>query len=204
MGKPDPEKGAKMKRMVLIIYATILILSVYPVFAGEKKLTIVHSNDLHSHFLQFSGARITYNPNRMVFDRVTRIELGNEEDGYAPPDYAKSNTTLIRVAADIYNATFLKVVGDFTWHVLEIVPKDKDGNPITDLATARIDADKDIPGIQELKEYMSVLKYIQNFPDTTGNGLSDIPEKYSGPLGRNVIEASWNPFNLVKGGTYVT
>ena len=61
MGKPNPEKGVKMKRMVLIIYATISILSVYPVFAGEKKLTIVHSNDLHSHFLG-AAPNIDYTP----------------------------------------------------------------------------------------------------------------------------------------------
>ena len=184
----------------------LLSFYIYPaeLKKGFEILTSIYPLKGNDYFLQFSGARITHNPNRMIFDRVTGIELGNEEDGYTPLDYAKSNTTLVRVAADIYNATFLKVVGDFTWNILEIVPKDKDGNPITDLATARIDADKDTPGIQELKEYMSVLKYIQNFPDTTGNGLSDIPEKYSGPLGRIVIEASWNPFKLVKGGTYVT
>ena len=70
-----------------------------------------------------------------------------------PLDYSKSNTRLMRVAADIYNATFLKIVGDFTWQILDIVPKDRNGNPINDLKTVRVDIDKEIPGVQELKEW---------------------------------------------------
>ncbi|MBW1984540.1 MAG: hypothetical protein JRI53_07450, partial [Deltaproteobacteria bacterium] len=107
-------------------------------------------------------------------------------------------------AADIYNATFLKIIGSFAWDILEIVPKDRDGNPIHDLRNARVDADRTKPGIQELKEWAGVLKYIQHFPDTNNNGIPDIPEKYRGKLGRQVAEASWNPYKLLKRGTYVT
>ncbi|MCK4534610.1 MAG: hypothetical protein KAT81_03700, partial [Syntrophobacterales bacterium] len=32
----------------------------------------------------------------------------------------------------------------------------------------------------------------------------DIPEKYRGKLGRQLVEASWNPFKLLKRGTHVT
>jgi hypothetical protein len=140
----------------------------------------------------------------MIFDRITEIWLGDEENGYSPLDYSTSNKRLIRVAADIYNATFLKVVGNFTWHVLDIVPKDRDGNPVDDLRSVRVDADKQLQGTQELKEYAGVLEYIRSFPDTTGDGVPDIPEKYRGKLGRQIVEASWNPFKLLKRGTHVT
>ncbi len=171
---------------------------------GFEILTSIYPLKGSDYFLQFSGAKITYNPNRMLFDRITAIALGDEQEGYTPLDYSKANTDLIRVAADIYNATFLKVVGDFTWHILDIIPKDRMGNPISDLKTVRIDADKDLSGIQELKEYMALLEYIQSFADTDRNGVADIPEKYRGPLGRNNVEAGWNPYLLVKGGTYPT
>ncbi|MBA7559479.1 hypothetical protein ES708_01094 [subsurface metagenome] len=179
---------------------------IYP--AEVKKaleiLTSIYPLKGPDYYLQISGVKFSYNPHRMIFDRVTEIWLGDEQRGYARLDYSASNTRLIRVAADIYNATFLKIVGNFTWHVLDIVPKDRGGNPIDDLRSARVDADKQTPGIQELKEYMGVLEYIRSFPDTTGDGVSDIPERYRGRLGRQLVEASWNPFKLLKGGTYVT
>ena len=140
----------------------------------------------------------------MIFDRITEIWLGNEETGYEKLDYSASNQRLLRIAADIYNSTFLKIIGDFTWNILKIVPKDRNGNPIEDLKTARVDSDQDQPGIQELKEWKAVINYIQNLPDTNGDGIANIPEKYRGKLGRNLREASWNPHKLLKRGTRVT
>ncbi|MDI6754126.1 MAG: hypothetical protein QME78_06995, partial [Thermodesulfobacteriota bacterium] len=42
------------------------------------------------------------------------------------------------------------------------------------------------------------------FPDTNGDGLPDVPEKYKGQLGRIVKEASLNPVSLLSRGTMVT
>jgi 5'-nucleotidase len=168
-----------------------VLTSIFPLKGGD-------------YFLQVSGARFTYNPNRMLFDRITEIWLGDEETGYEPLDYSDSNRTLVRIVADIYNATFLKVIGNFTWHILDIVPKDRHGKPIDDLKAVRLDANKLKPGVQELKEWKAVLKYIKNFADTDDNGLPNVPYKYRGKLGRNVIDASWNPYKLLIRGTYVT
>ena len=184
----------------------LITLYVYP---SELKKTLEILTSIFplkgsDYFLQASGARFTYNPNRMLFDRITEIWLGDEETGYQPLDYSESNRTLIRIVADIYNATFLKIIGDFTWHVLDIVPKDRNGNPVDDLKAMRLDADKQKAGIQELKEWKAVLKYIKNFADTDGDGLPNVPAKYRGKLGRNVVDASWNPYKLLKRGTYVT
>ena len=167
-------------------------------------LTSIYPLKGSDYFLQFSGARMAYNPNRMIFDRVTHIEIGNEEDGYTPLDYSSENNNSIRVAADIYNATFLKVVGDFTWHILDIIPKDRHGQAIEDLKSVRVDADGSTAGIQELKEWQGVMAYIRSFADTDGDGIANIPEKYRQQLGRNVTAASWNPYHLLKGGTKVT
>ena len=156
------------------------------------------------YFLQLSGLRFEYNPHRMIFDRVTNIEIGSEEEGYRPLDYSVSNKQLYRAAANIYNATFLKMVGKFTYSLLDIVPKDKYGAPIEKLSTAVIDGDKSRPGVQELKEWEGVMDYVRSFPDTNGNGLPDMPEKYKGKLGRIVENPSWNPAHLVSRATTPT
>jgi len=184
------------------------LISCYLYAAEIKKaleiLTSVYPRKGSSYFLQVSGLKFTYNPRRVIFDRVTQIWLGNEEEGYVPLDYSESNKKLYRIAANIYNATFLKIVGKYTYQILNIVPKDRNGAPVTDLSAFRVDADKNRPGVQELKEWIGLMEYLKSFPDTNGDGLPDIPEKYKGKLGRIVKEASLNPLSLLSRGTMVT
>jgi len=178
-------------------------------YASEIKkalevLTSVYPRKGVSYFLQVSGLKFTYNPRRVIFDRVTDIRLGSEEEGYVPLDYSESNKNLYRLTTNIYNAAFLKIIGKYTYQILNIIPKDLNGNPINDLTASRVDADKSQPGIQELKEWIGVMEYIKSFPDTTGDGIPDVPEKYRGKLGRIVVEANWNPVSLLSRGTMVT
>jgi 5'-nucleotidase len=178
-------------------------------YASEIKkalevLTSVYPRKGSSYYLQVSGLKFIYNPRRVIFDRVTNIWLGNEEEGYVPLDYSESNKNLYRIATNIYNAAFLKIIGKYTYQILNIIPKDLNGNPIGDLVSARVDAEKNQPGIQELKEWIGVMEYIRSFPDTNGDGIPDVPEKYRGKQGRIVAQASWNPVSLLSKGTIVT
>jgi 5'-nucleotidase len=178
-------------------------------YASEIKkalevLTSVYPRKGVSYFLQVSGLKFTYNPRRVIFDRVTDIRMGSEEEGYVPLDYSESNKNLYRITTNIYNAAFLKIIGKYTYQILNIIPKDLNGNPIDDLTASRVDADKSQPGIQELKEWIGIMEYIKSFPDTNGDGIPDVPDKYRGKLGRIVIEASWNPVSLLSRGTMVT
>ncbi len=177
-------------------------------------LTSIYPKKGSKFFLQVSGVRFRYNPNRMIFDRVTEIAIGSEEEGYLPLDYSESNKALYRVAANFYNATFLNFVGRFTYNLLKIVPKDRHGNPIVSdkpqgnpfdlLLPLRVDMDKEKPGIQELKQWVALMDYVRHFPDKDGDGIPDIPEQYRGKLGRITREPSWNPIHLLSRGTYVT
>ncbi len=177
-------------------------------------MTSIYPKKGNKFFLQVSGVKFKYNPNRMLFDRVTDMQIGSEEEGYVPLDYSESNKTLYRVAVNLYNATFLNYVGRFTYKVLNIVPKDRKGNPIVSekpkgnpfdlLLPLRVDGDKEKPGIQELKQWVVLMDYVRSFPDKDGDGIPDIPEKYRGKLGRITKEPSWNPVSLLSRGTYVT
>lgn len=179
------------------------------VYASEIKkalevLTSIYPRKGSSYYLQVSGLKFTYNPRRVIFDRVTNIWLGSEEEGYLPLDYSASNKNLYRMATNIYNAAFIKLVGKFTYQMLNIIPKDRKGAPVADLAVLRVDADKNQAGIQELKEWVGVMEYIKSFPDANDDGLPDIPDKYKGQLGRIVREASFNPISLLSRGTMLT
>jgi 5'-nucleotidase/UDP-sugar diphosphatase len=171
---------------------------------GFEVLTSIYPAKGPDYFLQIAGAKFTYNPKRIMFDRVTDIWTGDEENGYNRLDFSKSNKSLIRVTADIYNSTFLKVIGGYTYNILEIIPKDKNGTPLETLSSAVIDGDKIKKGIQELKEWKAPFEYLQNFKDAANGGIPKIPARYSQPLGRIIAEPSLNPVNLVRNGTWVT
>ena len=161
-----------------------IVASVYPLKGSD-------------YFLQVSGVRFTYNPRRMLFDRVTGVWTGSEEEGWRPLDTSGRNAALYRVVANYYNSAFLKLIGGFTFHILDIVPKDREGRPIEELATARIDADKAAPGIQELKEWVGLMEFVRRFPDLNGDRIPDIPAKYAAPLGRIVSQPSYSPWALL-------
>ena len=177
-------------------------------------ITSIYPKKGNKFFLQVSGVKFKYNPNRILFDRVTHISIGSEEEGFHPLDYSKSNKALYRVASNIYNTTFLSFVGRFTYGILDIVPKDRSGNPLVStkpkgnpfdlLLALRVDADREKPGLQELKQWVVLMDYVRSFPDRDGDGIPDIPEKYKGKLGRIVKEPSWSPVHILSRGTHVT
>jgi 5'-nucleotidase len=156
------------------------------------------------YYIQVSGIKYSYNPKRAPFDRVTSISTGDELSGYEELDYSSKNNKLYRVSGSIYNATFLKVIGGYTYDILTIIPKDRKGKPVDDLTSMLIDRDPAAPGIQELKVWEALFEYTAQLPDTNGNGIPDIPEIYAKKQNRMSIEPSINPVNLLSRGTAVT
>ncbi|MCD4743945.1 MAG: hypothetical protein K8R67_15900, partial [Desulfobacteraceae bacterium] len=140
----------------------------------------------------------------MFFDRVTDISMEDENGKYQPLDYSDANNRLYKVASNIYNATFLKVIGGFTNNILTIVPKDRKGNPIEEFTTVRVDGDRDKEGIQEIKDWTALMGYVQSFKDTDSDGIPEIPEKYRHSEGRQTKDTSLNPYKLLAGGNYLT
>ncbi len=171
---------------------------------GCEILTSIYPAKGPDYFLQLAGARVAYNPHRVIFDRVTDIWTGDEKNGFKKLDISRANKKLIRVTADIYNSTFLKIIGGYTYNILKIIPKDKNGRPIEDLASAVIDSDRTRKGIQELKEWKMPFEFMDNFQDRNNDGIPDIPLTYNKKLGRIKAEPSWNPYHLVRNGTWVT
>ncbi|MEN8246474.1 MAG: bifunctional UDP-sugar hydrolase/5'-nucleotidase [Thermodesulfobacteriota bacterium] len=184
------------------------LVSFYVTAAELKKtfeiLTTVYRMKGSDYFLQLSGVKLTYNPRRMLFDRVTEVLIENGRGEFDALDYSDANGNLYKAVTNIYNATFLKVIGGFTSGILTIVPKDKSGNPIEDLTEARVDGDAQRPGIQEIKDWTALVDYVRAFADGTGNNIPDIPEKYRSLEGRQIVDSSINPVKLLANGNYLT
>ena len=138
--------------------------------------------------LYCSGLSFTYNPHRLLLNRVTDVCL--EEDGQP---VALEDDKLYRVVADLYSGQMLSAVTDISYGVLSIVPKYADGTPITDFEDVIITENG-----RELKAWDSIARYMASFADTDADGIANVPAYYSTTHGRKLVDTSRSPLALLK------
>ena len=150
---------------------------------GLEVLTTVYKLEGSDYFLQVSGLRFEYDPKRLPFDRVTAVYQVFDDGTEALIDTSRCNRELYKIGINLYVGQFMAVVGDFTYGILTIVPKFADGTEVVDFSDTVVhQAPSD-----EYKQWEAFLDYLGQLPDTTGNGVPDIPALYSGPAGRMTV-----------------
>lgn len=138
--------------------------------------------------LYCSGLNFTYNPHRLLLNKVTDVCL--EDDGQR---VALEDDKLYRIVADLYSGQMLSAVTDMSYGILSIVPKYADGTPITDFEDVIITENG-----RELKAWDSIARYMASFADTDGDGIANVPAYYSTPHGRKLVDTSRSPLALLK------
>jgi 5'-nucleotidase / UDP-sugar diphosphatase len=143
-----------------------------------------------SYFLQFSGLRKMYDPNRAVLMTIpvtdtpiptSRAVLRAErelENGDVQR-IRKGSEELVHVVTDYYIAGFLPMVGDVVPN-LAIELRNEHGDPV-DLDETIIQTENG-----ELKVWQALLQYVQSH-EPGNDGLPVIPQRYAEPEGRMVI-----------------
>ena len=111
-----------------------------------------------------------------MLHKVEKIEL----DGKAL-DTSKSNKKLYSIAANTYLLNFIGLIKKYSHGLVKLIPKDKDGMPVNNMKHTIIDFNNKIEGIQEGKEWMAVIAFLESFEDINRNGIPDIPEYYREP-----------------------
>jgi 2',3'-cyclic-nucleotide 2'-phosphodiesterase (5'-nucleotidase family) len=149
-------------------------------------------------YLQVSGVKFSYNPHRIPFDRVTEVQVRDDQGIFKPLDHKK----LYRICMNYYAAEMMNYVTKVTHGILKVQPKDKNGQAINDLSQTIIYMNKGTAKAEELKEWIALTQYLGSFGE--GKGITRIPDKYRGPEGRYRAEPSWNPVKLIAGGNGIT
>lgn len=138
--------------------------------------------------LYCSGLNFTYNPHRLLLNKVTDVCL--EDDGQR---VALEDDKLYRIVADLYSGQMLSAVTDMSYGILSIVPKYADGTPITNFEDVIITENG-----RELKAWDSIARYMASFADTDGDGIANVPAYYSTTHGRKLVDTSRSPLALLK------
>lgn len=125
--------------------------------------------------LFMSGLNYTFNPNRLILNKVTAVSLCDDKGNISELEDEK----LYRVVADLYSGQMLGAVKDQSYGILSIVPKDKDGNPVEDLEEHII-----YDNGQEVKAWVAIARYVESM----GKADGEISQYYSQTQGRKVID----------------
>lgn len=168
------------------------LISVYLTGAELKTLAEVDasiSDLMTTARLYCSGMNFSYNPNRMILNKVTDVYLTEDDGKRAEIDDDK----LYRVVSDLYSGQMLSAVTKMSKGVLSIVPKYADGTPIDDFEDAIITENG-----KELKAWDAIARYIGSFEDTDQNGIANVPEYYSIKHDRKVVDDSKKITDLIK------
>ena len=124
-----------------------------------------------------AGIRWEYNPHRLILNRVTDVKLVGDQG----EDIELDDDQLYRVVGGLYSAQMLSSVEGMSYGILNVTPKDKDGNPIEDYEEHIV---YDAKG-NEVKEWYALASYMESF-DKNEEGISVISDRYAEPEGRKV------------------
>lgn len=166
--------------------------------------------------LYVAGMDYSFNTHRMFFNRVTDIQLvqenvrtepapvlgGGEQAGEYGYTVTHTDRTysdvkddqLYRVVTGMYSAQMLGTVKGKSMGLLTLEPKTADGSPVADFESCIL---RDANG-SEIKEWYALAAYLQSF------GEEGVPIRYAQPDGRKQVSRSWNPVELLKNPGWIT
>jgi len=144
------------------------------------RILIFLSSSTPSNFCYYSHLNIEYDPDRL-FGKVRKIELTDQEGKVTEVNTSKKDKRLYSIVANSYMLDNLGLIKKKTFGLVSLVPKDVSGNPITDMDNAVSDFNPAMPGIQEGKEWLALVRFIRQFSPESEGGLPAIPEMYRDP-----------------------
>ncbi|MFB6317691.1 bifunctional metallophosphatase/5'-nucleotidase [Saccharicrinis sp. FJH54] len=130
-----------------------------------------------SRYMYYSGLRATYNPEKFYLRQIQTLEVRNDK-GIFETVNLNDDKKLYGLVGNSYLLSFVNMVKKMSMGVIQITPKNIDGTPIDQMYKAVIDFDPESPGIQEGKEWISVIHFSETFSDIDNNGVPNIPITY--------------------------
>jgi len=149
------------------------------------------------YFPRASGMRFRYNPSGPKFDAVTAIELGDQDHGYKAIDISGKDDRLYSLTCPLMLAPIIVAIPKYTKGKLALVPKNKNGKPLTSKVEA-LEAPPDSsspyllppPGTtdaasvatgtgknagREIKEWQAIMDHLRRLPVKKAGELPVIP-----------------------------
>ena len=148
------------------------------------------------YFPRASGMRFRYDLTRPRFDVVTAIELGDLDLGYKAIDISGKDARLYSLSCPLMLGPIIVAIPKYTKGKLALVPKKKDGTPLTSKVDAlelprqnmgyllpppgttdasSVDVETGKNAGREIKEWQAIMDHIRSLPVTVKGELPVIP-----------------------------
>ena len=128
--------------------------------------------------MSYSGLEYTFNPNRVILDRVTDVHLLRKDGTIEEIE----DDGLYKVCANMYAINMLGMLNGLTKGILSITPKYADGTPIEDFYDVTLKNEKG----GEIKEWVAFKNYLSSF-EPNEEGVPELPSYYAMYSGRKNI-----------------
>ena len=155
-------------------------------------------NPVHpgEYFPRTSGMRFHYDPSRPKFDVVTAIEIGDLDRGYRAIDITGKDQRLCSLTCPLFFGVIAAAIPEYTKGNLTLVPKNKEGRPLTSRVEALDDPRDDTPdllpppgmvdkgsvatgsgngAVREIKEWQAIMDHLRSLPVNSQDTLPTIP-----------------------------
>jgi 5'-nucleotidase len=171
-------------------------------FTGQELKNLLEfflvDNPAHpgEYFPRCSGMRFRYDQSRPRFDVVTAIELGDLDGGYRAIDITGKDEKLYSLTCPLMLGVIVVAIPKYTKGKLPLVPKNKEGQPLTSRVEALDDPRSSTahllapPGTvdkssvatggkkaagQEIKEWQAIMDHLLSLPVKRKGELPTIP-----------------------------
>jgi 5'-nucleotidase / UDP-sugar diphosphatase len=143
------------------------------------EVLLVACKSAPENYCYYSGINVDFDPDRRLLKKIIRIELLHPDGKRSVVDLSRKNTALYSITANSYMLEFIGIIKKMSFGLINVVPKDSQGNPVKDMSASVIDFDERKEGVQEGKEWLALVEFLSAMKDLTGNGIPDIDKKYS-------------------------
>lgn len=168
------------------------VISVY--LTGEELKTVAEIDASISDLMIYarlytSGLEFTYNPHRLILNKVTDCYLRDHDGNRVEIE----DDRLYRVVGDLYSGQMLGAVTDVSYGILTVTPKFADGTPIENIEDAIV-----MEGGREMKAWTVFARYMESLEDGDDDRIANIPQIYAAAQGRKLVEDSTSLKDLLK------
>lgn len=139
-----------------------------------------------SNYIYYSGIEVRQDPSKGLLRKIISADIVKPDGTRLAVDFSKGNQKLYSIAANSYILEFVGIIKSMSFGLLNVVPKDAAGAPLTDFSMAVINFAGDEGDYAEGKEWLALIEFLSAMPDSDGNGIPDIDKFYMNPQPRVV------------------
>ena len=103
------------------------------------------------NYCYYSGIRVEYDPEKGLLKKIKKIDIIHPDGSVRNVDFDRKNKSLYSITANSYMLEFIGIIKKMSFGLINVVPKDIEGNKVSDMKRAVIDMDEAGMGFRRVR-----------------------------------------------------